>query len=403
MSEETLLERYHLIKSHLDERSHRLWLANEALSLGYGGISKVSKITGVTRNTISAGCSELKEEPLNICTENKKRIRKKGGGRKKLSETNEELLEDLDHLIEPTTRGDPENPLRWTTKSVRKIAEELKNKGHNVSFRTILSILQSKNYSLQSNRKKHEGETHQDRDQQFHYIHNRMQEFMAKGLPVISVDAKKKELVGNLKNNGREWHQIGQPDEVNVYDFPSLYNRAIPYGIYDINNNLGWINVGIDSDTASFSVESIRCWWHNMGSHLYPTASQIMITADCGGSNGYRVRLWKKELQKFANEENLSIYVNHLPPGTSKWNKIEHRLFSYISINWRGKPLINYEIIINLISSTKTDTGLLVGASLDLGKYPKGIKISEKEMSNINIERDDFHGEWNYVIHPSIE
>lgn len=340
MGEETLSDRYQLIKSHLDERSHRLWLANEAISLGYGGVSKVSKITGVSRNTISAGCVELKEEPLSKITDNKKRIRKKGGGRKKLSETNEKLLEDLDQLIEPTSRGDPENPLRWTTKSVRRIAEELRIKGHNVSFRTILSILQSKNYSLQSNRKKHEGETHQDRDAQFQYIHHKMQEFIAKGLPVISVDAKKKELVGNLKNNGREWHPKGQPDEVNVYDFPSLYNRAIPYGIYDINNNLGWVNVGIDSDTASFSVESIRCWWNNMGSYLYPAASQLMITADCGGSNGYRVRLWKKELQKFATDENLSICVNHLPPGTSKWNKIEHRLFSYISINWRGKPFV---------------------------------------------------------------
>lgn len=402
MGEDSLLERYQLIKSHLDERSHRLWLANEALSLGYGGVSKVSKITKVSRNTISAGCIELKEEPLSKITDEYKRIRKKGGGRKRLSETDERLLEDLDQLIEPSSRGDPENPLRWTTKSVRQIAKELNNKGHNVSFRTILSILQSKKYSLQSNRKKHEGETHQDRDAQFQYIHNNIQEYIAKGFPVISVDAKKKEYIGNLKNNGREWHPKGEPDEVNVYDFPSLYTKAIPYGIYDINYNLGWVNVGIDSDTASFSVESIRCWWHNMGSHLYPAASQLMITADCGGSNGYRIRLWKNELQKFANEENLSISVNHLPPGTSKWNKIEHRLFSYISINWRGKPLIDYEVIINLISSTKTDTGLLVGACLDTGKYPKGIKISDKEMDLINIERDEFHGEWNYTIHPQI-
>jgi hypothetical protein len=401
MDHTSLLNRFNLIKSHLDERSLRLWVATEALSIGYGGISQVSKITGIARNTISQGCKELQYHSTYEQSTEQRRIRKEGGGRKLLTVLDETLIRDLELLVGPTTRGDPENSLLWTIKSVRQIANELTQKGHKISFRSVSSLLRQKGYSLQSNRKRHEGDTHEDRDDQFNYINKNIREFILTGQPVISVDAKKKELIGNLKNNGKEWHLKGEPDDVNVYDFPSLYEKAIPYGIYDINNNLGWVNVGIDADTASFAVESIRNWWHHMGSQLYPNASQLMITADCGGSNGYRIRLWKKELQRFADEEQIAIRVCHLPPGTSKWNKIEHRLFSFISINWRGKPLISYEVIINLIASTKTDNGLLVGAKLDQNNYPRGIKISDKELEMINIDRDDFHGEWNYWINPN--
>ena len=401
MDHSALLTRYNLIKCHLDERALRLWVAAEALSIGYGGVSQVSKVTGLARNTISQGCKELKNHSQYKNEAEKRRIRKKGGGRKQLKKLDETLIQDLELLVGPTTRGDPENSLLWTIKSVRQISNELNQKGHKISFRSVSTLLRDKGYSLQSNRKRHEGDTHEDRDDQFNYINNNIFEFISSGQPVISVDAKKKELIGNIKNNGSEWHLKGEPDEVNVYDFPSLYEKAIPYGVYDINNNLGWVNVGIDADTASFAVQSIRNWWHHMGSQLYPNASKLMITADCGGSNGYRIRLWKTELQKFADEEKIAIRVCHLPPGTSKWNKIEHRLFSFISINWRGKPLTNYQVIINLIASTNTKTGLLVGANLDQNLYPRGIKISNLELEMINIDRDDFHGEWNYWIKPN--
>ena len=308
----------------------------------------------------------------------------------------------MNPLYKTFVRGDPESSLLWTTKSLRDIADELKGKGHDISYRTVGTILSSLDFSLQANKKTDEGKSHEDRDQQFLFIYNRCNEFFQEKQPVISVDAKKKELIGNQKNNGKNWRLKDDPINVNVYDFPSMGEKAIPYGIYDLTNNKGWINVGINHDTAEFSVESIRRWWKLMGKNLYPGAKKILITSDCGGSNGYRIRLWKRELQKFANEENLSILVSHFPPGTSKWNKIEHRLFSFISIAWRGRPLISYQVMINLIKSAKTKNGLQVDAILDENVYSKGIKISDEEMNNLNIIRDTFHGEWNYSIEPQI-
>lgn len=402
MSTNPIHLKYDLISPHLDERTRRLWLGAEALSISRGGVTQVSNITGVSRNTISQGCKEIMEAPLSQITGETKRIRKKGGGRKKLVESDPALASDLESLINPFTRGDPENPLRWTTKSLRQLSKQLKKMDHDISFRSVGTLLHQIGYSLQANRKVHEGTSHTDRNAQFEYINNQCISFIQEKQPVISIDAKKKELIGNVKNGGKEWRLKGQPEEVNVYDFPSQYEKAIPYGIYDVANNVGWVNVGIDHDTASFAVESIRRWWRSMGSDLYPKASKILITADCGGSNGYRVRLWKKELQKLADEEKLTIKVCHLPPGTSKWNKIEHRLFSFISINWRGKPLTSYEVIISLINSTTTESGLFVKSVLDENAYPRGIKISDREMAEINLQKDEFHGDWNYTITPNL-
>jgi transposase len=400
-AQDPLKIRYDLLGSHLDERIKRLWLGSEAISYGKGGISHVSHITGVARNTISRGCREIRESTHDEEKPQSQRIRKEGGGRKSLIESDESLMTDLESLIEPTARGDPENPLRWTTKSLRNLASELQNNGRKIGFRTVGTLLHDLGYSLQANRKVYEGASHVDRNAQFEHINTTCQEFIAEGQPVISIDAKKKELIGNLKNNGKEWQPTGKPEEVNVYDFPSYYDKATPYGVYDIANNLGWVNVGITCDTSSFAVESIRRWWRSMGSSMYPNAHSLLITADCGGSNGYRVRLWKKELQNLANEEQLTIRVCHLPPGTSKWNKIEHCLFSFISINWRGRPLTSYEVIVNSISSTKTEKGLRVEAALDTNVYLRGIKVSDEEMENINLKREEFHGEWNYSISPN--
>jgi len=402
MSTNPIHLKYDLISPHLDERTRRLWLGAEALSISRGGVTQVSNITGVSRNTISQGCKEIMEAPLSQITGEPKRIRKKGGGRKKLVESDPALASDLESLLNPFTRGDPENPLRWTTKSLRQLSKQLKKMDHDISFRSVGTLLHQIGYSLQANRKVHEGTSHTDRNAQFEYINNQCISFIQEKQPVISIDAKKKELIGNVKNGGKEWRPKGQPEEVNVYDFPSQYEKAIPYGIYDVANNVGWVNVGIDHDTASFAVESIRRWWRSMGSDLYPKASKILITADCGGSNGYRIRLWKKELQKLADEEKLTIKVCHLPPGTSKWNKIEHRLFSFISINWRGKPLTSYEVIISLINSTTTESGLFVKSVLDENAYPRGIKISDREMAEINLQKDEFHGDWNYTITPNL-
>ena len=393
--------RYLKIKDHLDERSLRVWVGNEALALGWGGVSKVSEETGVSRNTIAKGCEEIGSLPSEIITGETKRIRKVGGGRKTSIHNDNALIQDLHSIIEPFVRGDPMSPLLWTTKSLRDIADALEKKGHSVSFRTVGAILHALDFSLQSNRKTHEGKTHEDRDAQFLHIYSQCNKFISENQPVISVDVKKKELIGNLKNNGKVWRQKGDPIEVNVYDFPSMYSNAIPHGIYDIANNQGWITVGIDHDTSSFAVSSIRNWWRYLGSKIYPDSKKLLITADCGGSNGYRVRLWKKELQNFANEENLAISVCHLPPGTSKWNKIEHRLFSFISMSWKGQPLVSYQFMINLICSTKTRTGLNVQAILDENMYPRGVKISDDEMKMINLDRDQFHGEWNYTISPN--
>lgn len=398
--ESSIKARYDSIKDHLNEKSQRLWLGNEALALGRGGISYVSKQTGVTRNTISKGYEEVQQLPQQIITGDRNRIRKDGGGRKTKISQDKTLISDLYTCIEPFIRGDPESPLLWTTKSLRLISDELAEKGHTISYRSVGTMLSELGFSLQSNRKTHDGESHEDRNAQFLHIYNRCNEFMQENQPVISVDAKKKELIGNLKNNGKTWRQKNDPVKVNVYDFPSLHEKAIPYGIFDLGNNQGWIHIGIDRDTAEFSVESIRQWWKFSGSRLYPHAKKLLITADCGGSNGYRNRLWKRELQKLSTEEKIAISVCHLPPGTSKWNKIEHRLFSCMSITWRGQPLRSYQIMINLIKSTKTKTGLSVDALLDDNTYPKGIKISDAGMEMINLIRDPFHGEWNYTVMP---
>jgi len=403
METELIRKRYAVLAPLLDERRLRLYVGAEALALGYGGTALVSQATGVSRPTITAGCKELlaagKIQPLQDASG---RIRKPGGGRKRTVDADETLRPDLESLIEPVTRGDPESPLRWTSKSVRKLADELNRMGHQTSHRMVAALLQEMGYSLQANRKTLEGSSHPDRDAQFAHIHQTVKAFQAADQPVISVDAKKKELVGDCKNHGRELRPKGAPARVRVHDFeiPEL-GKVAPYGVYDQTQNRGWVNVGTDHDTAAFAVASIRRWWHTMGQQVYPTAHRVLITADSGGSNGYRTRLWKTELQKVANETGLEISVCHLPPGTSQWNKIEHRLFSYISQNWRGKPLVSHEVIVNLIASTTTRTGLSVRCELDTNKYPKGIRITDKELNQINISRDSFHGEWNYTIKPN--
>jgi hypothetical protein len=402
MATELIRKRYELLAPLLDERRLRLYVGAEALALGYGGTALVSQATGVSRPTITSGCKELlaggKRQPLQDASG---RIRKPGGGRKRTVEADETLRTDLESLIEPVTRGDPESPLRWTSKSVRKLADELQRMGHQTSHRMVAALLQEMGYSLQANRKTLAGSSHPDRDAQFEHIHQTVKAFQASDQPVISVDTKKKELVGDFKNTGRELRPKGAPESVRVHDFeiPEL-GKVAPYGVYDQTQNIGWVNVGTDHDTAAFAVASIRRWWHTMGQQVYPNAHRVLITADSGGSNGYRTRLWKTEVQKVANETGLEISVCHLPPGTSKWNKIEHRLFSYISQNWRGKPLVSHEVIVNLIASTTTRTGLTVRCELDTNTYPKGIRITNKELNQVNIIRDQFHGEWNYTIKP---
>ena len=392
--------RFESIKNYLDEKTKRLFCAAEAKVLGRGGIKKVHEATGVSTKTISKGLKELKD--INTLDKKEKKIRKSGGGRKKAINKNPEIERHLLSLVEPTVRGEPQSPLLWTTKSLRNLADELKKEGFDVSHVVVGDILKANKFSLQANRKTDEGDSHIDRDKQFNHIHDKVKEFQEVNNPVISIDAKKKELIGNFKNNGQEWHSKGNPEEVNVYDFPSDADGKItPYGIYDITNNLGWVNVGIDKDTSEFAVQSIRNWWYKMGKELYKNSKELLINADGGGSNGSRVRLWKKELQKLSTEIGLKITVCHFPPGTSKWNKIEHRLFSYISKNWRGRPLTSYEVAVNLIASTTTSKGLKVKCELDTNKYETGKKISDKEMEKINIIRDEFHGEWNYTILPN--
>lgn len=394
-----LKKRFELLAPFMDERMRRLHLAAEAKSIGYGGITEVSEVTGVSRTTITLGCEELMNP---VGTQNLARIRKEGGGRKSIVEKRPEIEKELELLIEPYTRGDPESPLKWTSKSTRKLAEALEEKGFKVSHVTVAEILASMGYSLQANKKALEGSSnHPDRNAQFEYINEKAKAFQNDKQPVISVDTKKKELVGNFKNNGKEYRPKGNPEEVFVHDFEiKELGKANPYGIYDISENVGWVNVGIDNDTSQFAVESIRRWFMTMGKEVYPEAKNLFITADGGGSNGYRVRLWKIELQKLADETGITITVAHFPPGTSKWNKIEHRLFSYITQNWRGKPLVSIEVIVNLIASTTTKNGLRVECSVDKGKYPKGLKITDEEMGSLNIIRSDFHGEWNYTIYP---
>lgn len=392
-------QRYETIEPFLNERTRRLFTANEALVAGWGGVTLLSEITGLTRNTITLGIKELKGERI-VAPD---RLRTLGGGRKSVMEKDPKLLESLDRILDPATRGDPEAPLRWSSKSIVKLAKELRDMGHKISTNTVPVLLKALGYSLQGNRKTQEGSNHPDRDQQFHYIKEQAEHFQANAQPVISVDAKKKELVGDFKNNGKEYRPQGDPEKVRVYDFmikDEAHGKVTPYGVYDINNNAGWVNLGTDSDTSAFAVESIRRWYYTMGRQLYPHARELLITADGGGSNGSRVKLWKVELQKLADETGLSLTVCHFPPGTSKWNKIEHRLFSYISLNWRGRPLISHEVIVNLIASTTTTKGLTVNCGLDTNKYPKGIKVTDEEMKDINITRHDFHGEWNYTIMP---
>ena len=362
----------------------------------------VSRATGVSRRAIATGIQELRQSsfpPKGSAL--RQRVRKPGGGRKKTVDKDPRLPAELERLVEPATRGDPESPLRWTCKSVRNLAEELNQKGHRVSYQIVADLLHAMEYSLQANRKTLEGTAHPDRNAQFEYIDGKIRQCLASGQPVISVDAKKKELVGDFKNGGRELRPKGSPEKVRVHDFeiPEL-GKVAPYGIYDPGQNLGWVNVGLDHDTASFAVESIRRWWYSMGRQIYPQAKRLLITADSGGSNGARVRLWKWELHRLAEETGLEISVCHFPPGTSKWNKIEHRLFSRISQNWRGKPLVSHEVIINLIAATTTKTGLRVKSVLDKNLYPKGVKVSDKQMEEINLQRDGFHGEWNYAILP---
>lgn len=391
-------ERFRYLEPFLNEKMIRLFAAAEALAMGYGGISKVAKGIGVSRRAITEGCKELKESPK----QTEERIRKSGGGRKKTVEKDPTLKKDLEKLIDPSTRGDPESPLRWTCKSLRKLSEELNRQGHKTSHRMMAELLNELGYSLQANSKTKEGKSHPDRNAQFEYISKKVNCFLDAQQPIISVDAKKKELVGNFKNNGKEIRPKGEPKKVNVYDFPDPnLGKVTPYGVYDISTNIGWVNVGTDNDTAAFAVESIRKWWCSMGSKSYPNAKKLLITADGGGSNGSRVRLWKIELQRFASETGLEVYVSHFPPGTSKWNKIEHRLFSFVSQNWRGKPLLSHEVIVNLIGSTTTNKGLVVKCGLDQNEYPKGIKISDQQMSKLNLLKDEFHGEWNYKLMPN--
>jgi len=395
--------RYQLLDPVLDERSRRRFAAAEAKAAGRGGVASVSRITGMARSTIIRGLAELAVDFGNgaASTVPRSRIRRPGGGRKKLTETDPTLLSDLQGLVEPATRGDPEAALLWTSRSLRNLADALRTMGHRIGHNVVADLLRDLNYSLQANRKTREGTHNPDRDAQFGYINAQVAAALAAGEPAISVDTKKKELVGDFKNAGRELRPKGQPEPVRVHDFkiPEL-GRASPYGVYDIAGNTGWVSVGIDHDTAGFAVNAIRRWWHSMGQARYPAARSLLITADCGGSNGSRVRLCKRELQVLASELGLTITVCHLPPGTSKWNKIEHKLFSFITQNWRGKPLVSYQTIVQLIAATTTRTGLNVKAEIDHETYPAGIKVTDSEMAAINLTAHAFHGEWNYTITP---
>ena len=394
---ELIRQRYEALDPVLDEQARRRFAAAEARALGWGGVTLVSAVTGLARSTINRGLGEIADKQ----SAGEGRIRRPGGGRKAATVKNPELLDALKALLEAATRGDPMSPLLWTSKSLGKLAAALRERGHEVCPNVVAKLLRKLGYSLQSNRKTREGSKHPDRDAQFIYLDGQMKAHIAEGSAVISVDTKKKELVGDFKNGGRELRPKKSPEQVRVHDFidPEL-GRAVPYGVYDVADNKGWVSVGIDHDTACFAVNTIRRWWHTMGRARYPNAPRLMITADGGGSNGARVRLWKIELQKFADEIGIPVTVCHLPPGTSKWNKIEHRLFSFITQNWRGKPLRCLRTIVQLIGATTTDTGLVVRAELDRTVYAKGIAVTEAELDAVNITRAEFHGEWNYTIAP---
>jgi transposase len=389
--------KYRALAPTLTERARRIWAATEARAAGRGGITGVARATGISASTIQRGLHELDAKGRLAPG----RIRRPGGGRKRTVDKDPTLVADLEGLVEPTASGDPMSPLRWTTKSVRHLAESLQRMGHQVSRQLVAELLAVAGYSLQANRKTREGTAHPDRDAQFRYINTRVRRFQAAAQPVISVDTKKKELVGDFKNGGREWRPQGQPTRVRVHDFLiPTQGKAIPYGVYDLTRNAGWVSVGIDHDTATFATRTIGRWWQRMGRPRYRRARALLITADAGGSNGARVRLWKWELQRLANRTGLAITVCHFPPGTSKWNKIEHRLFSYISTNWRGRPLVSVAVIVNLIGSTRTTTGLRVRCELDRGRYPKGREVSDAAMAALKLEPHRFHGDWNYTIRP---
>lgn len=403
---ENIRLKFELLRPVMDERMTRLWAAAEARALGFGGGAIVTRATGIRSKRISEGQRDLDEIESTPPTEKPRaqRVRRPGAGRKSLTERDPQLIEHLESLVDPVTRGDPESPLRWTSKSTEKLATELRAMGHQVSPRTVSSLLHDLEYSLQANKKTTEGTQHPDRNAQFEHINAQAEAFQDRGQPVISVDTKKKELVGDFKNGGREWQRKGEPVPVRVHDFvDEKLGKAIPYGIYDIGRNDAWVNVGVDHDTAEFAVASIERWWQTMGRKVYTDASELLITADGGGSNGSRNRLWKASLQAFANKTGLAVTVCHLPPGTSKWNKIEHRLFSQISENWRGRPLVSHEAIVSLIAATTNAGGLRVRAKLDRRPYQAGIKIPSATMKQLRLDRDAFHGEWNYTISPQVQ
>ena len=392
--------KYEILRGELDERGRRMWAAVEARSLGRGGVAAVARATCLAESTIRVGQREMSIRSSER-EAGARRVRRRGGGRKSLEEKNSDLPILLESLVEPLSRGDPMSPLRWTCKSTRRLARELTAGGHKISHAKVGQLLEGLHYSLQSTRKRMEGRSHPDRDAQFQFINDKVIKFHNRCQPVISVDAKKKELVGRFANGGREYQPKGMPEEVEAYDFLSLAEgKGIPYGIYDILRNQGWVSVGTDHDTAQFAVHTIRQWWRQMGKAAYPDAEELLITADGGGSNGYRNRLWKLELQGFADDAKLALTVCHFPPGTSKWNKVEHRMFSHITRNWRGRPLTSYEVIVNLIANTTTEAGLKIQATLDSKGYPTGIEVSDQAMKAIRLERDEFHGEWNYTIRP---
>jgi hypothetical protein len=398
---EEIRQKYLALAPRMDERMRRQWSAAEAAALGWGGVTLVATATGLARNTITAGARELAYRQAHPEEALRTRVRAPGGGRKPLTETDPGLRQALEALVDPVTRGHPESPLRWTCKSTSKLAEELRRQRHPVSDRTVAALLKRAGYSLQANRKTKEGAAHPDRNAQFEYISRQVTACQRRQQPVVSVDTKKKELVGGFKNAGQEWQPRGQPEEVKVHDFPDKkVGKAIPYGVYDLASNEGWVSVGIDHDTAQFAAASIRRWWQEMGSARFPRATKLMIVADGGGSNGSRNRLWKVALQGLADDLGLGLQVCHFPPGTSKWNKIEHRLFCFISKNWRGRPLTSYEVIVNLIGSTTTKTGLVVRAALDTNRYETGIEVSDEELARVRLTPAPFHGDWNYTIRP---
>jgi hypothetical protein len=395
---EQIRRKFSSLRLEMDERMRRQWAATEARELGWGGITMVARATGLSRTTITNGLCEL-ELPVDQRTAAAQRIRQPGAGRPRLVDVDPELLAALEALIEPGTRGDPESPLRWTCKSTRRLAEELTNRRHSIGERTVASLLRKAGYSLQANRKTREGSQHPDRNAQFEYLNAEVRRHLNRGQPAISVDTKKKELIGDFKNVGREWRPKGRPQEVRVHDFQDeVLGKVVPYGVYDILNNQGWVSVGIDHDTAQFASNSIRRWWREMGRRRFPRAQSLLITADGGGSNSSRSRLWKTSLQELADDLGLEIVVCHFPPGTSKWNKIEHRLFSFITQNWRGQPLVSQQAIVSLIASTTTKAGLVVKAAIDTTLYQKGIKVSDEELAKVRITPHRFHGEWNYSI-----